>query len=286
VSNGERILSPYDPEARRSKKRSTQWDGYKVHLSETCDPEEAVHLIVNVQTTVATRQDVQETLSIMAQLEEHERAPQTMYLDSGYLSAAIVLVEQQHGRQLLGPVHDDRSWQQHTGYGQPTFELDWEQQQARCPQGQVSASWKETKDNRGEETIQIGFAGRICQACEVRAQCTTASRGGRTLTVYPRDIHAVLQQRRAEQSTPAFQKQYARRAGVESTMSEGVRSHGMRHSRYRGRDKTHLQMVTVAAAINLVRIESMLTRTQKGLPPRQPRAPSPFARLRDQYRSA
>ena len=286
VSNSERILSPYETEARRSKKRSTQWDGYKVHLSETCDPQEAVHLIVQVQTTVATRHDVQETLSIMQQLEEHERAPEKMYVDSGYLSGPTVLGEQQQGRQLLGPIQYDTSWQQHTGYGQTAFELDWEQKQARCPQGQVSASWKETHGNRGEESIQIGFAGRICQACEGREKCTTASKGGRTLTVYPREIHEVLQQRRAEQSSADFQKEYARRAGVESTMSEAVRSHGMRHSRYRGRDKTHLQMVTVAAAINLVRIASMLTRTQKGLPPRKPRAPSPFARLRDLHRSA
>jgi transposase-like protein DUF772 len=37
------IDSPYDIEARYSKKRSTTWVGYKVHLTETCD-EDAPHL--------------------------------------------------------------------------------------------------------------------------------------------------------------------------------------------------------------------------------------------------
>jgi len=38
------ISSPYDPEARWSKKRDTEWVGYKVHVTETCD-EEDLHLV-------------------------------------------------------------------------------------------------------------------------------------------------------------------------------------------------------------------------------------------------
>ena len=34
---GERFDSPYDAEAKFGKKRSTSWQGYKVHLTETCD---------------------------------------------------------------------------------------------------------------------------------------------------------------------------------------------------------------------------------------------------------
>jgi len=37
------IESPYDVEARHSSKRDTIWTGYKVHVSETCEPDE-VHL--------------------------------------------------------------------------------------------------------------------------------------------------------------------------------------------------------------------------------------------------
>ncbi len=31
-----RIISPYDTQARYSEKRGTGWDGYKIHLTETC----------------------------------------------------------------------------------------------------------------------------------------------------------------------------------------------------------------------------------------------------------
>ena len=52
----ELIASPYDAEARYSTKRSMEWVGYKVHLTETCDPE-TPHLIVNVETTPASTPD-------------------------------------------------------------------------------------------------------------------------------------------------------------------------------------------------------------------------------------
>ena len=47
---------------------------------------------------------------------------------------------------------------------------------------------------------------------------------------------------------------YKHRAGVEGTLSQGVRAFGLRRTRYRGLEKTHLQHVAIAAAINIDRI--------------------------------
>ncbi len=56
VSNEDRIVSPYDPEARSSRKRDSVWLGYKVHLTETCDQDPGCpHLIAQVETTRADR---------------------------------------------------------------------------------------------------------------------------------------------------------------------------------------------------------------------------------------
>lgn len=46
------ITSPYDPDARNGKKRTTYWTGYKVHFTQTCD-DEAPQLITHVETTAA-----------------------------------------------------------------------------------------------------------------------------------------------------------------------------------------------------------------------------------------
>jgi transposase len=282
VKNGERVVTPHDPQARESRKRETEWLGYKVHLTESCTPGERVHLITHVETTVATVQDVECTEKILSAVREKGWEVEEALMDSGYVSGSLIVRQEQQGCAIVAPVAPAPGWQQKTGYGVQSFALDWQQKQAVCPQGQRSRQWTPKHDERGEEVVQIFFAPRVCQACPVKALCTSSLKGGRTLTVYPQAIHEALQRRRVEQRTPAFQKAYAARSGIEGSISEGVRAHGMRRSRYRGREKTHLQMVSVAAAINLVRIARMLQRERAGLSPRRVRKPSPFARLQQQ----
>jgi len=55
MQNSKRLRSPYDREARRSRKNSLSWTGYKVHFSETCD-EELPRLITHIETSAATTQ--------------------------------------------------------------------------------------------------------------------------------------------------------------------------------------------------------------------------------------
>jgi len=69
-------------------------------------------------------------------------------------------------------------------------------------------------------------------------------------------------------------------AGIQGSLSEGVRSHGLRRARARGQAKTHRQAKAIAAAINLVRLCQRRQRTQLGRSPRRKRPLSPFARVR------
>lgn len=64
---------------------------------------------------------------------------------------------------------------------------------------------------------------------------------------------------RARRQTPECKAQYATRAGVEGSLSQGVRAFGPRQARYIGLPKTHLQHLLTAAAINLVRLDAWLT---------------------------
>src|SRR5438874_1661150 len=59
----EGLESPYDPEARYRQKRDTQWTGYMVHVSETCEPT-TPHLLTHVHTTPATVHEAQCTTPI------------------------------------------------------------------------------------------------------------------------------------------------------------------------------------------------------------------------------
>jgi transposase len=70
----------------------------------------------------------------------------------------------------------------------------------------------------------------------------------------PRREHDVLTGIRARESTEEGRRLYAQRQGIEGTLSQAVRSFGLRRARYRGLTKTSLQHVATAAALNLDRL--------------------------------
>ena len=59
---------------------------------------------------------------------------------------------------------------------------------------------------------------------------------------------------RARRDTDAGRRLYARRQGIEGTISQGVRVFGLRRARYRGVAKNRLQNLAIAAALNLDRL--------------------------------
>lgn len=287
VSNEERIVSPYDPEARSSRKRDTVWLGYKVHLTETCDQDPTCpHLITHVETTVATLPDTEVLAPIQEHLRATDLAPAEHYVDQGYPSGAQLVQQASLGTQIIGPVGQDPSWQQReqSGYAVGDFLLDWQAQVATCPQGHQSVGWTAPQDRRQHPTVVIRFATATCLSCPVRTQCTRGQEG-RTLTLTSPQGHAALQARRAEQRTPAFVQRYALRAGIEGTISQAVRTTRLRRTPYRGLPKTHLHHVAIAAGLNLKRIVVHVHAQSLGKPTRPARRKSPFVRLQDQEAS-
>ena len=73
-----------------------------------------------------------------------------------------------------------------------------------------------------------------------------------------RPEYAALNAARARMHDPAWRRRYRVRAGIEGTLSQGVRAFGMRRSRYIGLAKTGLQQVCTAAAKNVSRIVNWL----------------------------
>jgi transposase len=136
--------------------------------------------------------------------------------------------------------------------------IDWEAQQAHCPQGHTSVHWRPGHNVSGDPVIRIRFDGATCRACPTRQECTSAQAAPRQLTVSPQAHHEVLQAARQRQGTPQFKAQYALRAGVESSLSQGVRCFDLRRSRYRGLARTHLQQLLTATAMNVVRVIAWL----------------------------
>jgi transposase len=273
------ISSPHDLEARYACQQIA-WIGYKVHFTETCEPE-APHLITHVATAAAPVADGTLTPTIHEALLDRALLPRQHLVDTAYLDAELMVTSlSDHGVDLVGPARPDVKWQAQTGSGfeAARFAVDWARQQATCPAGRTSVSWTPAIDRRTNPVIKIKFSGIDCGACPSRRACldprrrTTYPR--RTLTIRPEAQYRALQAARARQATEAFAALYGQRAGIEGTISQTVRVCGLRRSRYVGQAKTHLGHVLTAVAVNLQRIDDWLTDT-----PRSVTRHSAFARL-------
>ncbi len=258
------IESPYDTQARHSSKRDTIWTGYKVHVSETCEPEE-VHLITHVHTTVATTQDVSCTKDIHQGLRGKDLLPGTHLVDAGYVDADLLVSSKDaFDVHLLGPTRPNPSWQaREGGYDQTRFVVDWAKQQATCPQGKISVWWGADTAEPGSPStparLKVRFARQDCACCQRRDKCVRSKTGqARTLVLYNQAQHEALRQARERITSEEGRTEYRKRAGVEGTLSQGVRRSGMRRSRYWGLSKTHLQHVATAAALNIGRMVAHL----------------------------
>ena len=254
------IVSPYDTEARYSNKGDTTWTGYKVHLTETCD-DDFPCLITHVETTAATVQDVEVVDCTHADLAVQDCLPREHLMDMGYLSSDILVSSQRLGIDVIGPVRADTSWQAQTegAFDITCFEIDWERKMAFCPMGNRTRYWNEGAGKHGKPNVVAAFDSRDCRACDNLSRCTRNTRSrARTLTFPRQDEFVALRAARKRQQTDAFKTQYRARAGVEGLISQATVALDMRRSRYCGRDKTHLQHVATAAAINLLRAVNWL----------------------------
>jgi transposase len=275
------LSSPYDPDAHLARKSTTQWVGYKIHLTETCE-EDLPQLITNVETTSAPTADGETTPTIHANLKTNDLLPAVHLVDTGYLDAQLLVdTQRDYGVDLLGPTRRDYRWQARAneGFAAKDFTIDWVKQQATCPAERTSHSWTPAVDKRHNDVIKIKFSFKDCSPCTFRSRCFQSTRrsGRRCLTVRPPDQFAALQAARQRETTADYAALYDKRAGVEGTISRGIRTCGMRRTRYIGIARTHLDHVLTAVAINILRLGEWFAEI-----PRPKTRISPFVRLMDQ----
>ncbi len=125
----------------------------------------------------------------------------------------------------------------------------------------MTADWQPTWDLHGVEGTLIRFGQATCAGCPVRTSCAHLKTAPRTITLPPRLQHEALIRQR--QATKEGRRLYSQRAGIEGTLSHGVRIFGLPKCRYAGLVKTTLQHVLTAIAINIVSIDAWITQTQR-----------------------
>ena len=169
------------------------------------------------------------------------------YTDPGILTGSL----KDYGVDVVGPVARNPSWQSREGgLDKDRFEVDLKRKIVTCPAGKESLSWYDNRDASKYGAYQVRFAKVDCFSCPLRNQCSRAKREPRQLMLPSREEYEVLRHARERQKTEAFRSAYGLRAGVEATHGQANRRCGLRHCRYLGAAKTHLQHVVTAAAIN------------------------------------
>ena len=233
------ISSPHDLDANFRVKRSTSWIGYQVHLTETCESD-APRVITQVETTPATTHDVHLTEPIQTDLIKRNLKPDTHLVDGGYVEADLLVESQERNIDLVGPAPGHQQWQDKVegGLDHSKFQFDWEQKHAICPGGKTSIHWNERRTRRQSTNVAIAFDRR-----QFVGLTSPSLAGAKIEAMTPHVLekqYEALQQARKRQTTPEYKKLYGLRAGIEGTISTGVRVMGMRRSRYRGLARTHV----------------------------------------------
>lgn len=254
------VKNPHDPQAQWSSKstiKGKEWVGYKVQVGETVSPNrcEKSEPTPNVITAVVTQKATASDKAALPEVEEHwenkeVEKPDVLFVDGGYTSGHELARAQEEERELMGPMAASPS--KDGRYSVESFDVSVEERKATCPAGHKNAHCsKLTEKKTGDIEYRIEFSRKDCEPCPLKEKCVATHHNHRTIVV--QEHHTLMQARRREQQSDIFKKEMEQRNGIEGTISELVRAHGMRRSRYRGEAKTRLQNYMIGAACNIRR---------------------------------
>src|ERR1035438_6021412 len=254
------VQNPHEPEATYAVKGQGQNKkehvGYKVQIAETVceatlDPGEPTrNFLMGILTHPAYESD--ENGAIRMEQEQAQMGlekPPVQYVDTAYVSAQILRQAHAEGREIIGPAQP--GGRRAGRFSAEDFQVNVEERKALCPAGRTNTQCSRlVEESTGKVSYRFEF-GASCHDCPRRRQCLGKDQRHRSLVVG--EFHTVLQTRRQEQQTPAFQQRMKHRNAIEGTQSELVRAHGLRQARYRGLAKVRLQNYFMGAACNAKR---------------------------------
>src|SRR6266536_4751344 len=216
-----RIVSPYDTDARWGGKRDLTWLGYKLHVSESCDAE--------APTRPADPAD------------RVSDAPPNLITHVATTDASVPDVA------MTEPIHAD---------------LD---RRDLLPGEHYMDSGYPSADLLVSSLTRYGIRLVTPMLADTSPQARAGECFDRTaFTIDWNDRQVTCPQGQTSVSwTPAtqrgptdWQRRYARRAGVESTIAPAVKVTNARQARYRGLAKTRLEHNIMATALNLIRLDA------------------------------
>src|SRR5205823_9742569 len=130
-----------------------------------------------VHTTPATVHEAQCTTPIQQALVDKDVPPREHLVDAAYISSELLVHSRDdQGILLRGPTRPSQGWQTQVdgAYTIDQFAIDWDQQEAHCPQGKQAVRWTEQVARAGKASVIVPLSRKDCRACPARAACTRA----------------------------------------------------------------------------------------------------------------
>jgi len=250
------LQSPDDWEATYRQKRGEGYRGYVVNVTETCNPENELQLIVKVQTEANNTDDAAMLNEALPDLKERTAVDQ-MNTDGGYNSPDVdkkmreLGVEQvqsairgrKPSEEKLGP--EDFDWE---------FDADGTPQTVTCPNGQQA----EVTAGRKRDRCRAAFDAAGCESCSFHDACLTQLLKRtlqRVLRFSHQDVEVALRRQRTADMRASGQNL---RAAVEATVRSIKHPFGNAKVPVRGQDRVSMVMPGSAAMSNVRRIHRYL----------------------------
>jgi hypothetical protein len=266
---GGTVQSPFDPDAEYGHKGV----GYAAHVTETCNNQEKPEIITDYEVHANARSDIGKAKDVVDRLEETGLKPETLYADAGYPTSETSEELKDRGTNLFAPVH--RGKMKREVMGRDQFDFDESGRVTRCPRGHEPIDHRVQSPNGEGQHLHAYFDGDTCRACPDLERCPVRAPNHRTKGCSPTesrgdfrlDIHPALRgrdERLAEQTTKEWKNQYRIRAGVEATMSELKRTHGLAKLRVRRRPRVTFAVSCKLTACNVKRWAKAVLSAEEG----------------------
>jgi len=266
---GDQIIStPHNLGATYTRKRKQKVVGHKSFVTETCDPDNPVQMVTDVNLEAATHSDANEIIPIIERLADNQLGAKIMHGDAGFVNGESILMAAGESVSLEGP-SAGRS-QSIEGFEKADRALDIADFKVNvetkadmpeviaCPKGQ-SPIKQEISDYNW--SYQYRFDHESCTACELAKRCPVKI-GKRVATLTFTEAQLAGSQRHHRyMSDSSYRKECAVRSGAESLVNEIANSHGARKSKHRTEKRTRLQLTFSAIGCNVKRYINHMERS-------------------------
>ena len=244
------LQSPDDWEATYRKKKGVEYKGYVTNVTETCEPENDLQLIVKVQTEANITDDAQMLADVVPDLVQRTDVEE-IHVDGAFGSPNVdELLNAEEIELYQTAIRGRKEEDSQLSLSDFEVKLNAEKQpeQIICPQGQQT----EVKKGRQRERFKARFDSAICQKCPLQDRCpTTKLNRFRSLYFNQQQLN-VAGRRRNQKKASASGRNL--RSAVEATVRSLKHPFGNGKLPVRGKIRVSMMMIASAAMCNARRI--------------------------------